>query len=146
MIAAPAANSFGSLLTKTKWLYDAHFNRLLKEGQIDVTPEQFAVLITVRANTGVSQNEIARRGYKDKTNVARIVDGLEKRGLLARRPDAADRRAFRVELTAEGEELMQHLFPIVARLNEAATKGLSASEREMLLGLLESVMAHLKSA
>jgi DNA-binding MarR family transcriptional regulator len=118
----------------------------LKEGHVDVTPEQFAVLITIRANSGVSQNEIARRGYKDKTNVARIIDGLEKRGLLARRPDAADRRAFRVELTTEGEGLMQQLFPIVARLNNAATQGLSTSEREMLLGLLERVMTCLRTA
>jgi DNA-binding MarR family transcriptional regulator len=146
VIAAPAATSFGSLLTKTKWLYDAHFNRLLKEADIDVTPEQFAVLITVHANTGVSQNEIARRGYKDKTNVARIIDGLEKRGLLARRSDAADRRAFRVELTAGGQELMLQLFPLVARLNEAATKGLSAPESELMLGFLARIMTDLKSA
>ncbi len=146
MIAAPAASSFGSLLTKTKWLYDAHFNSLLKDAR--------------RRHPGAvrgpdhypgqprRQSKRDRLAADTRTRPTSPASSTVSRSAVwwPARPDAADRRAFRVELTAVGDGLMQQLFPIVARLNEAATMGLSASEREMLLGLLEKVMADLKSA
>lgn len=144
MTEAPPLHSLGSLITKTKWLVDAQFNRLLREAGLDVTPEQFAVLITVHHNPGVSQTEIARRGYKEKTNVSRIVETLVKRGLLVRREDGADRRAFRIYLTEEGERLNRRIFPTVARLNETASATLTTSELQRLLDLLESVRAALE--
>jgi MarR family transcriptional regulator for hemolysin len=146
MDEAPSTHSLGSLLSKTKWLLDAHFNRLLKGAGVEITPEQWSVLIVVHGNPGVSPSEIARRGYKDKTNVTRILDVLEGRGLLERRPDAADRRAFRIHLTSQGKRLMPRLFPIAGAVNGAALAGLSTTEQERLLDLLEKVKANLEAA
>ena len=64
-------------------------NRLwqsFKEGGFDITPEQWAVLNCLWEKDGQTQTEIADRIIKDKTNLTRMLDVMEREGLLERRP------------------------------------------------------------
>ncbi|WP_037064338.1 MarR family winged helix-turn-helix transcriptional regulator [Pseudonocardia acaciae] len=73
--------------------------------ELDLTPQQ-AQLLTMVAPGELTHGELAARLHCDKTNVTGLVDRLQRRGLVRRRPDADDRRVARVALTEQGAELV----------------------------------------
>ena len=77
----------------------------LKVQNIDLTPEQF-LLIDILWNQGtLSQQTVADLMHKDKNSITKLVDALEKKGLVMRQQDRADRRSNLVKVTEEGEKL-----------------------------------------
>ena len=58
------------------------FNQNLEKFGHDVTCEQFAVLDALWKKDGQTQKELAECTYKDKTSIARLVDGMWKRKLV----------------------------------------------------------------
>jgi DNA-binding MarR family transcriptional regulator len=67
-----------------------------------VTGRQVAVLIAIDDRVPLSQQEVARRLGVDRTTMVELIDELEARQLVQRRPDPADRRRNVVALTAAG--------------------------------------------
>ena len=62
----------------------------------------FAVLIALNANGVMNQSALVATVGSDKASMVRVVDDLEARGLVARRPFPGDRRVHLVELTQQG--------------------------------------------
>ena len=80
--------------------------------QWDLSPSQFNVLNLLHLNpAGLSQTDLSRQLIMHRSNVTGLVDRLEKRGLVARRDVAADRRAYNVVLTPAGTRLLRGLLP-----------------------------------
>jgi DNA-binding MarR family transcriptional regulator len=78
----------------------------------DLSPSQFNVLNLLHFNPdGLSQTDLSRQLIMHRSNLTGLVDRLEKRGLVARREVAADRRAYRVVLTAAGTRLLREILP-----------------------------------
>lgn len=78
----------------------------------DLSPSQFNVLNLLHLNpAGLSQTDLSRQLIMHRSNLTGLVDRLEKRGLVARREVAADRRAYSVVLTAAGIRLMRGILP-----------------------------------
>ena len=84
--------SLGYAIGKTNWYVKTLLNKHLKEEKCGITNEQWLVLKVIGANPAVSQTEIAEKSQKDKTNITRIIDLLEKSGYIKRRRDERDRR------------------------------------------------------
>src|ERR1039457_4109236 len=77
-----------------------------------ISPSQFNVLNLLRLNpAGLSQTDLSRQLIMHRSNVTGMVDRLEKRGLVARREVAADRRAYSVVLTDAGDRLLRDILP-----------------------------------
>ena len=78
----------------------------------DLSPSQFNVLNLLHLNPeGLSQTDLSRQLIMHRSNLTGLVDRLEKRGLVARREVAADRRAYSVVLTAAGNRLLREILP-----------------------------------
>ena len=78
----------------------------------DLGPSQFNVLnLLLDEPDGLSQVEISRLLIMHRSNLTGLVDRLEKRGLVARREVAADRRAYSVVLTDVGNRLLREILP-----------------------------------
>jgi MarR family 2-MHQ and catechol resistance regulon transcriptional repressor len=71
----------------------------------DVSVTQCYALEAVVAGAPLTLNELAARLYLDKSTASRVVDGLERKGLVERRPSPEDRRALHLAATAEGRRL-----------------------------------------
>lgn len=140
---APSIRSLGSLIGKIKWLLDAEFLRLLREAGVGVTPEQWSLMVAVHAGPEPTQTELARRVFKDKTNVTRLLDALERDGLVERVVHPADRRASLVRLTDSGCRITEVVFPVAHRLNAEALEALDEDERERLIDLLDKLKSGL---
>ena len=105
--------------------------------QADVTLPQFDVLATLRFSEGVTQQELAERLLVTKGNVCGVLDRLERLGWVERRPDANDRRANRLHLTAGGRRKVDAVLPRHDALVLDATRALSDVDVAFLRGLLE---------
>lgn len=77
-----------------------------------LSPSQFNVMNLLHARaSGLSQTELGRQLIMHRSNVTGLVDRLERRGLVERQEVAGDRRAYRVVLTATGNNLLNEILP-----------------------------------
>ena len=78
----------------------------------DLSPSQFNVLNLLHLNPGgMSQTDLSRQLIMHRSNLTGLVDRLEKRGLVARREVASDRRAYSVVLTTAGTKILRDILP-----------------------------------
>lgn len=102
-------------------------------GRWDLGPSQFNVLNLLSDQPdGLSQVELGRLLIMHRSNVTGLVDRLEKRGLVARREDATDRRAYRVVLTPAGRRLVEEILPEFYHLAEDVWDDVPASRAKEL--------------
>ena len=106
----------------------------------DLGPSQFNVLNLLRYSPeGLSQTELSRELIMHRSNLTGLVDRLEKRGLVARKEVAGDRRAYRVVLTAAGVGLMEQILPDYYRGAHEVWGGASAKNIRDLTKTLKLV-------
>lgn len=82
----------------------------------DITPEQWAVLIRLWEKDGQPQSELSEATFRDAPTMSRIIDGLESRELLERRPHPDDGRVRLVHLTRAGKSLEKKLVPLAEKI------------------------------
>lgn len=75
--------------------------------EFDLSPSQAAALL--RLEKPIPMNELATALTCDRSNVTGIIDRLERRDLVQRQPDSADRRVKRLVLTQAGDRLRSRL-------------------------------------
>ena len=112
-------DSLGFIVAKTNYLMKTYFNKLIKENNLNVTTEQWALLNAVHNNPGASQTELARACLKDKTNVTRILDLLVIKEYARREIDVNDRRAYSISLTETGERVLKQLIGLANQANRS---------------------------
>src|ERR1700682_1729495 len=102
----------------------AHFAAVVAE--LDLAPVQAKALHELDVDPPISMRDLAARLKSDPSNVTGLIDRLEARGLVERRPDPTDRRIKGLALTAAGAAMRERLFgrlysapPAVAELSAA---------------------------
>lgn len=106
----------------------------------DVTPGQYGCMALLDSAPGIDQQTLARRIGLDASTTGGIVARLEERGLVDRQIGAKDRRARVLALTEAGRRLFATVGPAVAAAQRRLLQPFSASERELLLQLLERLV------
>jgi DNA-binding MarR family transcriptional regulator len=108
--------------------------------EIDLQPPLFRILNLVDAAEGRSQQAIGEAIQVPPSRMVALVDELEQRGLVERRPDPMDRRIRALYLTREGREVLSHGRAIAKAHERELTKGMSAPDRERLINLLQQIV------
>lgn len=137
-------SSLGFLLNRAAVLLKNELSRLFKSNGHDVTPEQFAVLMSLWQKDSQTQSELADRLFKDKTNLTRILDGMEKRELVVRKKHEEDRRSYRIHLTSKGRKMKESLIPMARTANDKATVAMKPNEVKILHRLLQQIFNNLQ--
>ena len=101
-----------------------------------VSARELAVLLLLDGREPESQQEAARRLGVDRTTMVGLLDALEVKGLVGRRPDAADRRRNVVEITAEGRGTLRRATKASDRAEDRLLDPLDADEAAQLRALL----------
>lgn len=109
-------------------------------GSGDLTPRQFAVLVTVSQNEGLSQTHLVERTGIDRSTLADIVRRMLKKGLLQRRRTREDARAYAVKLTDEGSRVLKSVEPLARRVDERILSSLPAGQRDRFLQDLGAIV------
>lgn len=131
--------SLGFLISITNASMRSFFNRAIKENDIEATAEQWGLLNIIQGSPGIIQSDIAEKSLKDKTNVTRMLDLLEKNRYIERKSDNNDRRLYRIYITSNGESLLKNLIPIANKINEKATQGLNKEELKIFIKVLNRI-------
>jgi len=107
--------------------------------QYDLTPQQFGLLGFLWREDGISQSLLSAKSQIDRTTMGGLIDRLEKEGLVVRKSDPVDRRAYRICLTEKGKALEPELAPLAMRAQDMFIAKLDPQEVETLKSLLEKI-------
>ncbi|PXW27159.1 MarR family winged helix-turn-helix transcriptional regulator [Paraburkholderia caballeronis] len=110
--------------------------------ELGVTSQQASVLFMVASGKCLLAAELAREYGIDASAVTRLVDRLEKRGLLQRVRSSEDRRAVRLALTPEGEAIAARMPPIFTGVIDSLTNGFTPEEIGFLKSMLRRILAN----
>ncbi|MGW8564837.1 MarR family winged helix-turn-helix transcriptional regulator [Isoptericola sp. NPDC055881] len=105
--------------------------------------EQSFVLGYLVQNPGAIQRDIAEVSRTSAASVTSLLQGLERRGLVERRPEPGNARVKRVHTTAEGAALIAGFTDAIAAVDETILAPLDTTERDTLRSLLTKVVAEL---
>lgn len=139
----PLKVGVGYLINKTALYFKITVLQFFKEKNFDITPEQFAVLFFLSKENGMYQRQLAKICLKDRPNITRLVDILEKRNLVYREIDPNNRRIFKVFITEEGKKHVEDIHPIFFEMNKKATTGISEEELEFFKKILAKICANM---
>ena len=121
----------GYLLKRARFrLEDLHEDRMEPTG---INAHELGILFLFDSSGPESQQEAARRLGVDRTTMVTLIDGLESRGLVARKPDPDDRRRNLIGLTGEGRKALRR-----------GKRASDAAEAELLSDLDEGDAAKLR--
>lgn len=129
----------GYQLRRAQLLVFQSFSRHLQTHE--VTPTQFAVLVLIGANPGLTQRVLSEAVGTDQSTLVSLLDRLEGRGWIGRRRSAQDRRYHVLSLTKEGEKELAALTLLVREQDEVLSEMLAAGERNQLMDLLARLTA-----
>jgi len=107
--------------------------------EVQVTPGQFGVALLVYSNPGLTQSALARAVGIERSTMVAVIDALESRGLVERRPSPVDRRSYALVLSQQGEALIEKLKPMVMGHEDRIAANLSTEERGQLIALLSKI-------
>lgn len=103
---------------------------------LDLTPADAGILRLLRVASGLSQQELAGTLRIHPSRLVAILDNLEKRGCLERRPNPDDRRLYSLHLTKGGEEALGRIGKVAREHKDALLAALGDEERNALGSLL----------
>ena len=104
-----------------------------------LTPAEFGVLEVLHHRGPMLLGEVKEKILVSSGGITYLIDRLEAKGLVERRGCPDDRRASYAALTAEGEALIQRIFPEHARMLEHALSGLTEEEQAQATALLRTL-------
>ncbi len=134
----PEDEGLGRLLLRVVREMRTAFDRKLED--VGLTAQQAEILFRCSRAGELTPKQLTNLLSTDNAGVTRLVDRLERKGLVTRHASAADRRSVTVRLTRSGTALV----PRIARLAHAQRRrlfaGLSRVEQEQMRGLLRRIL------
>jgi MarR family 2-MHQ and catechol resistance regulon transcriptional repressor len=124
-----ALGTFVKLVRATESITSLVHRHLIDAG---LSVSQFGVLEALFHVGPLSQGEIAKKILRSTGNITMVIGNLEKRGLVTRDRQKGDRRYYSIQLTDEGKQLIESIFPRhTAKIMEAMMV-LNSVEQETL--------------
>ena len=101
-----------------------------------MTRAQWVILLRVNATPGLSQNELASILEVEPISVGRLIDRLQGRSLVERRPDPADRRIWRLHLLPAAEPVLDEISKARDVLGDELLRGVDPTVRSLMVDAL----------
>ncbi len=134
-------DSVGFLLNDTARLYRRTLDGTLRD--LGMTSLQWRTVARLKREPGMRQSELADLLEVEPITLSRMIDRLADSGMVCRKADPNDRRAWNLYLTDKTDGLIRQLEVEAKRVEDHAFGGLSDEERQTLAGLVERVRANL---
>jgi len=110
---------------------------------IGLSRPQWRVLTMLRRHEGINQGGLAELVEVEPITLCRMVDRLQEAGLVERRENPVDRRAWLLHLTDKARALLEEMRPMAFSLFDEAMTGLDPAERSDLFRMLERIRTNL---
>lgn len=134
--------AFGAELRRVFFRWRSCFDAELRaSGQTLARARVLALL--AQEQEGLPQRELASQLSIENPTLVRLLDGLERQGLIARVPVADDRRANRVTLTSEAAPVAAEATAISSQLRDRVLHGIDEADLATALRVLRAISANL---
>ena len=134
MDADPLDRNLGFLINDVARLLKREFGRRIRD--LDMTRSQWWVMVHLIRFDGCNQTQLAEELDIGKVALGGLLDRLEARRWIERRPDPDDRRAKRVFLTETGRPLITEMQERARLVHRQMVDGFTEDERDLLVALL----------
>ena len=145
MTSSLKASTPGYIIERTAKRLKRAFQQTLTTLEAGITVDQWVVLDLVQKQRGMSQQEIGDATAKDRPTVTRIIDKLEAKRLVKRKPGKGDRRKFGIYPTAKGTKKVEKLMPKVEEFRLAHFDGLNDKDVQALLRIMDKINYNISS-
>lgn len=133
--------TFGFLVNDVTRIMRKLFDR--RAVKFDLTRAQWRALKRVHHGEGMTQNDLAEYLEMEPIAVGRVIDRLQKAGFIERRSDPADRRVWRLHLTAKAHDVVDDMEQISNELFKQAQRGISAGDMKTMLDVFTRMKQNL---
>jgi DNA-binding MarR family transcriptional regulator len=106
---------------------------------LQLSPPDAGILRLLRMSAGISQQALSSRLQIHPSRLVAILDNLENRKLIERKPNPDDRRLYSLHLTKDGLEILERLGKVAREHQDALLAALDSEERGSLATLLQKV-------
>jgi DNA-binding MarR family transcriptional regulator len=117
--------------------------REFHEHGLSITPEQWIVLVLLWERDGRTPSELSEATLRDRPTMTRILDTLERNGLLTRKPTQEDKRARIVHLTRAGRALRVPLTAGARRIVKRLERGIPEADLRVTRRTLQRIFDNL---
>lgn len=109
--------------------------------EFNITPVQYAAMVAIQERAGVDATRLSSLIAFDRSTIGNVIERLEARGLVVRKPSAEDKRLKLLFLSREGAALLRNVEGAVERVQERLLAPLNAAERKQFMKLLTRLAA-----
>lgn len=133
--------SLGFLMSDVSRLMRRRFDERARSS--GATGPQWRTLKILERREGLNQGQLAELLEVEPITCCRMIDRLEEAGLVERRRDPSDRRAWRIYLTEKARPVLEELRGIAHEMIEQALQGLDSRQRDELIESLNTIRSNM---
>jgi MarR family transcriptional regulator for hemolysin len=137
--------SLGFMTITAYRLLHSTLRRRLREAGLDMTPEQWGLLVLLWERGSATQDELAHAICADKASISRVLSLMEERGLITRQVDAANERRKIISAAPDALALREQGFAISLETLRGAAAGLDPEDVVTCLRVLATVKRNLRT-
>ena len=135
---------FAILNGKVSTAINRKLNRNFRQNGIEITPEQWTILLSLWEKDGITQQDLCNATFKDKPSMTRLIDNMERMNLVVRISSKTDRRTNLIHLTKVGRDLKERTKYVANKTLKEALQGLTNEELCVAQELLRKIFMYTK--
>jgi DNA-binding MarR family transcriptional regulator len=106
----------------------------------DLTPVQYAALVAIHTHPGIDATRLSAVIAFDRSTLGNVIERLEGKRYVERRPAREDKRVKLLHLTRSGATLLRNIMPSVDRAQARMLQPLKSADRKVLMALLSQLV------
>ncbi|MDX8403852.1 MAG: MarR family transcriptional regulator [Mariprofundaceae bacterium] len=139
-------DGLGFLANQLSFALRQSIGRKCKAVGYKATPEGLGILFLLSRQDGLTQSQISEFLAKDKAAITRLLNNLEREGLVKRDHDKADRRVVHSHLTDKGNKALDEMSPVFQSFFSKIFDGVDPDEFDIARNVLRQIIANLKKS
>jgi DNA-binding MarR family transcriptional regulator len=134
----------GHMLARSMMMLRRGITRRFRGAGCTVTIEHWGLLNMLIHHEGINQTQLAEILFKDKPNLTRIVDLLERDHLVQRDKDPDDRRSYQLTVSDRGRQVVEELRPLVEGFVAEVFKDVNPEDYEVFMQTLINIVTRME--
>ena len=119
--------------------------QMFAQNKFKVTPEQYIILSMLVENGELYQRQICEITRKDRPNITRLINILEKEEYVKRISDVNKRKIYKIRLTEKGKNIFTEIRPYLVNLRDEAVRGIKKEDLEKCNEILGKMIDNLET-
>ena len=131
--------NYGFIIEKTSRKIKQTLQKRLNNLNIDITVDQWVIILELSRHKDLAQNEIAKKTNKDAPTVNRIIEILLKKELVSKNNNSIDKRKSVICLSNKGKKMIEKINPEIIKFRNDGWKNLSDQDLNDLKRIMRTI-------